>query len=811
MTADAGRKTVTLGARGESLVRSNSTSRAELFLVITDPAGLLIDLSFPLDKEHLLVGRGSDADIVLEQGDVSRHHAEILRQDGKWLVRDLGSTNGTFVEGELVEVAHLREDTIVQFGNVAAQVVREGSPTLRRFRRLFSEEHIDPTTDLPNRRIFESELDRVLHYSNPERLAILFVGISSLETINDQFGRNAGDLLLRECARVLAGLRVDGLLCRYDGKFAILKEGATQKEAEKLARILLIALQGAEVNVRPSGRASSAQSPTHLNCGGEGERSEGYFLIGRGSIGIASADPCHGLSGRRVIHTASRALSDAARLGEGQVIVDRLSPSRASVDLGAPQSRKEPRGVEPGYFQVEPIEATSADMFIPQMLLDKRLTVGMAAMAACIDNRRLLEAEHPTEIFKIDRAFREAARQVGSNLEPAPQNGPNLNAESTGVFDKEVLLKSSPSMQVGESPGRDVLVFALRPHIRPSDVATVLEKEFERLRSERELPIAQVICGEPFVVTDGGSGMLQAVANLERRRQTSRRDQRLPLPIAWAHRKLLSQDDPIRAFLHLRDLHQAITRWLFVVLASELFRLRSAGSSDARKTAGLRAVLSKNVTAGTWVAVVRELANLVQDQAREDLVAPELIDALFGRGRRSSVLNDLDAFVKDRNDFAHGGEHRAAEGVARWRPKLGHLLDGPLRCLERLRPHQICDLRFNQRNGDFTIEYRELVGDHLVIAPRITTSPKPKPEGEVALRNERTGGELRLQPLLIYARCPRCELNEVFFLDRLVDNGPVYVSLREGRHEIRSLTEVGGRPEEAAELQAELDELLDQL
>ena len=55
-----------------------------------------------LNDETTVIGRSYDCDIVLPERQVSRHHAEIERDDGGYLLHDLGSKNGTFVNGERV-------------------------------------------------------------------------------------------------------------------------------------------------------------------------------------------------------------------------------------------------------------------------------------------------------------------------------------------------------------------------------------------------------------------------------------------------------------------------------------------------------------------------------------------------------------------------------------------------------------------------------------------------------------------------------------------------------------------------------------
>ncbi len=56
--------------------------------------------TFPLGFEPTSIGRHDDNEIILPDVQVSRHHAEIVMQGGRWVIADLGSANGTFVNGE---------------------------------------------------------------------------------------------------------------------------------------------------------------------------------------------------------------------------------------------------------------------------------------------------------------------------------------------------------------------------------------------------------------------------------------------------------------------------------------------------------------------------------------------------------------------------------------------------------------------------------------------------------------------------------------------------------------------------------------
>jgi pSer/pThr/pTyr-binding forkhead associated (FHA) protein len=69
-----------------------------------------------VDQESVTIGRGSDCDIVLPERQVSRHHVRIERDDKGYLLRDLGSKNGTSVNGEEVgsEPVRLKDGDEIQ-------------------------------------------------------------------------------------------------------------------------------------------------------------------------------------------------------------------------------------------------------------------------------------------------------------------------------------------------------------------------------------------------------------------------------------------------------------------------------------------------------------------------------------------------------------------------------------------------------------------------------------------------------------------------------------------------------------------------
>jgi pSer/pThr/pTyr-binding forkhead associated (FHA) protein len=71
---------------------------------------------FLLDDDEVLSGRHPDSDIFLDDVTVSRKHAVFRRTEGRFIVRDVGSLNGTYVNRELVDEAVLTTGDEVQIG-----------------------------------------------------------------------------------------------------------------------------------------------------------------------------------------------------------------------------------------------------------------------------------------------------------------------------------------------------------------------------------------------------------------------------------------------------------------------------------------------------------------------------------------------------------------------------------------------------------------------------------------------------------------------------------------------------------------------
>src|SRR2546421_8782737 len=79
--------------------------------------GPLSGRTFHLDEPVISIGRLVSNDICLEDLYVSRHHCVIRTEGTEYIIEDLNSANGTYVNGELVKATPLEEGSIIQIGN----------------------------------------------------------------------------------------------------------------------------------------------------------------------------------------------------------------------------------------------------------------------------------------------------------------------------------------------------------------------------------------------------------------------------------------------------------------------------------------------------------------------------------------------------------------------------------------------------------------------------------------------------------------------------------------------------------------------
>lgn len=172
------------------------------------------------------VGRANDCEIWLSDDGVSRKHATITFENGAYSIEDTGSANGTFVGGQKVERATLRDGDLIQFGPQAVfrySVADEGQEQL--LRQLYEASVTDALTGANNREHFDSQLRMELSFARRHGtdLAVVMFDVDHFKRVNDTFGHPVGDEVLVEISKATRRLvRNEDVFARYGGEEFVL-------------------------------------------------------------------------------------------------------------------------------------------------------------------------------------------------------------------------------------------------------------------------------------------------------------------------------------------------------------------------------------------------------------------------------------------------------------------------------------------------------------------------------------------------------------------------------------------------------------
>ena len=191
--------------------------------LLTVLVGLNEGQIFALDRAETSIGRGRDAYVDIDDAGISRRHARIVRLAGpRYILEDLGSANGVFVNGRKVEHVELVDGDRVQVG--ARLVLRFGYLSADEealAHKLYEGSTRDALTGLYNRRYAGERLAaEVAHAQRHGTLfGLVLFDIDHFKRVNDAFGHQAGDGVLRVvAAQVQKAIRTEDVLARYGGE-----------------------------------------------------------------------------------------------------------------------------------------------------------------------------------------------------------------------------------------------------------------------------------------------------------------------------------------------------------------------------------------------------------------------------------------------------------------------------------------------------------------------------------------------------------------------------------------------------------------
>lgn len=203
-------------------------------------AGPLVGKLMELKEGEAILGRAPDAGIPINDGRVSRQHLSLEVAESGTTLTDLGSTNGTYVNGQRVQTHVLQDGDKVQISSQTIFKFAYQDNLENIFHKeLYKMAVIDAVTGVFNKRYFSDRLKEELAHARRAKvpLSLMMLDVDFFKKINDTHGHLAGDFALAHIAKTVQKMvRVSDVFARYGGEeFVILLRNTDEKGAAQLA------------------------------------------------------------------------------------------------------------------------------------------------------------------------------------------------------------------------------------------------------------------------------------------------------------------------------------------------------------------------------------------------------------------------------------------------------------------------------------------------------------------------------------------------------------------------------------------------
>ena len=193
----------------------------DCLVVIYAPHSDQLGKRFALDGGPVRIGRGDENDVVLRSDSVSRRHAQIETRAGKHHLVDADSTNGTYVNDELVQDRRLSRGDQIKVGDTILKFLSGADLESQYHETIYRMTIVEGLTGIYNKRYLVEQLDRELSRAarHGRPLTLVICDIDHFKRVNDEFGHLAGDQVLKEVAQLLKNrIRPDDVIARYGGE-----------------------------------------------------------------------------------------------------------------------------------------------------------------------------------------------------------------------------------------------------------------------------------------------------------------------------------------------------------------------------------------------------------------------------------------------------------------------------------------------------------------------------------------------------------------------------------------------------------------
>ena len=254
-----------------------------------------------LNEGTMVIGRSESTDIVLQDSQVSRIHCRVTYSGGKIFVEDLGSTNGTLLDGRPVKLDSLTMHSRLQIGRFVLKAEFKDPDEISYDDKILAAATTDALTGIPNRQwLMEQGVTFLKAFRENKRLlSAVMIDVDHFKRVNDEYGHQAGDAVLHGVAKVLQhNKRELDLLGRYGGEeFLMFVPHVQLVEAETVCERIRHAIDSHVFKV------------------------DGKSIRVTISVGVASQTVAAIENVDDLIRRADRALYEAKRAGRNRVVV----------------------------------------------------------------------------------------------------------------------------------------------------------------------------------------------------------------------------------------------------------------------------------------------------------------------------------------------------------------------------------------------------------------------------------------------------------------------------------------------------------
>jgi len=204
-----------------------------------------------LTQKEMIAGRDNSVEIVLYDQGVSRKHAKFVKEGEIVRLIDLGSANGTFVNDRRVQVGDsiiLSKEDMIKMGSSILKFLPQGQLEILFYGNLGSAAHTDALTKIYNRGYFTEAIEAEFKRSKAlhSELSLIYFDLDHFKSINDTYGHDAGDYVLREITGLIRGslLRPKDVFARIGGEeFVILALNTSAITAQEIAEKIRATVQ----------------------------------------------------------------------------------------------------------------------------------------------------------------------------------------------------------------------------------------------------------------------------------------------------------------------------------------------------------------------------------------------------------------------------------------------------------------------------------------------------------------------------------------------------------------------------------------